>query len=239
MLLEVVTKIKPAKPYGRKVNTAKLHCDNAGCGKVFYREINTARLYASEKHYCNLKCNSEGKVSGQMIPCARCGKPSWQKKCHSHNLKYCSRSCFHQHRNTVYYSQICSTEMCNSRITKHNKIGICAECNRAVIRKNRWIKFYKLLGNQCACCGERDQMYFEIDHVNNDGSKHRKAINKMPNIKNYEDYLNENPNGLQILCSNCNRAKARNDGKLYKPTKFTRRSIKQREVENGTVSMAY
>ena len=28
---------------------------------------------------------------------------------------------------------------------------------------------YELLGNKCICCGEKDNIYFHIDHVNNDG----------------------------------------------------------------------
>jgi hypothetical protein len=62
-------------------------------------------------------------------------------------------------------------------------------------------------GNKCACCGETQPTMLNIDHINNDGSKHRKEIGN----KILYDWLVENglPDGFQTLCYNCNIAKAR------------------------------
>jgi hypothetical protein len=70
---------------------------------------------------------------------------------------------------------------------------------------------YDLLGNECKHCGEQDPIYFQIDHVNNDGSLDRNKIT-------LKKYL-ENPERYQLLCANCNWAKRMNNGKLYKPKK--------------------
>ena len=60
-----------------------------------------------------------------------------------------------------------------------------------------------------------------IDHVNNDGAAHRKAIGKVfPSTGNraliVEMYTwlekNEFPSGFQVLCYNCNLSKHRNKG---------------------------
>jgi len=64
------------------------------------------------------------------------------------------------------------------------------------------------LGNRCVCCGETEEIYLEIDHVFNDGSK-----DKAPSLKK----IKENKERYQILCCNCNRAKHKNGGELFFP----------------------
>ena len=77
---------------------------------------------------------------------------------------------------------------------------------------------YNLLGNKCVNCGEDDPIYFQIDHVNNDGYIERAQKNGRQDIYVIKKYL-ETPERYQLLCANCNWAKHMNDGKLYKPKK--------------------
>jgi hypothetical protein len=65
-------------------------------------------------------------------------------------------------------------------------------------------------GNKCACCGETEKMFLEIDHVYSDGSAHRKLVNGAT----MANWLIRNgfPLGFQILCSNCNHGKQRCGG---------------------------
>lgn len=59
-------------------------------------------------------------------------------------------------------------------------------------------------GNACQCCGESTYEFLSIDHMNNDGSAHRKEVgNKICRWLRKNNY----PEGFQILCHNCNQAK--------------------------------
>jgi len=62
-------------------------------------------------------------------------------------------------------------------------------------------------GIKCACCGEREFIFLCLDHVNNDGYQERKSgIFGQPLLMKLkrENY----PSGFQVLCYNCNMAKA-------------------------------
>ena len=71
-------------------------------------------------------------------------------------------------------------------------------------------------GRQCACCGEDNERFLEIDHIDNGGNRHRKQLKSANGGRHYSFYrwLRENgyPAGYQTLCSNCNIGKYRNGG---------------------------
>ena len=73
-------------------------------------------------------------------------------------------------------------------------------------RPVRWtvLMHYGGIPQKCSCCGESEVKFLTIDHVNNDGAKHRKEI-----VGNLTQWLLKNglPEGFQILCYNCNCAK--------------------------------
>lgn len=65
-------------------------------------------------------------------------------------------------------------------------------------------------GYKCQCCGETQEKFLTVDHVNNDGAKHRKncrgsGIYRWIKKHNY-------PDNFQVLCYNCNCGRARNGG---------------------------
>lgn len=66
------------------------------------------------------------------------------------------------------------------------------------------LSFYSGGTPMCACCGEKNYEFLAIDHINNDGSKHRKQIGG--NI-NAWIVANNFPDIFQVLCHNCNFAK--------------------------------
>ncbi len=112
--------------------------------------------------------------------------------------------------------------------------GLCVRCGKAndarTVRCNSckqkakdnnaklWRKYNRELkievmehygGCRCACCGETTIEFLQIDHVNGNGSKHRKEIgggNKMYKWLKRNGY----PSGFQVLCANCNFAKGKN-----------------------------
>lgn len=82
--------------------------------------------------------------------------------------------------------------------------------------RQRYAKWRKIVvghyGGRCSCCGEKEFLFLEIDHVNNDGKQHRKKIGT--SAKAMVKWLMDNdfPDNFQILCANCNQGKKRNGG---------------------------
>ena len=66
-------------------------------------------------------------------------------------------------------------------------------------------KIIETLGARCNCCGETEQAFLTIDHVQNDGAMVRKKQRHLV----YKMILDEGipPDRYQILCWNCNAAK--------------------------------
>ena len=58
---------------------------------------------------------------------------------------------------------------------------------------------------ECRCCKETGIDFLCLDHVNNDGNKHRKEIGS--NIYAWLNKNNYSKSKLQILCYNCNISK--------------------------------
>lgn len=54
----------------------------------------------------------------------------------------------------------------------------------------------------CRWCGQGDQDVLTIDHINNDGARHRREL-KSANIYRWL-VQNDYPPGFQVLCFNCN-----------------------------------
>lgn len=80
------------------------------------------------------------------------------------------------------------------------------ECNR----KLKDAAYAAYGGYRCACCGETTEAFLSLDHVNNDGADHRRAVDRRKIYKWLA--LNGYPGGFQVLCMNCNFGKARNGG---------------------------
>jgi hypothetical protein len=61
----------------------------------------------------------------------------------------------------------------------------------------------------CRCCGEDEEKFLAMDHVNNDGAAHRKRPEHGTG-NGFYIWLKRNgwPPGFQILCHNCNFAKS-------------------------------
>jgi hypothetical protein len=66
-------------------------------------------------------------------------------------------------------------------------------------------------GYRCACCGADEALFLTIDHVDNDGARHRRKVGAS---KELFRWLKSNgyPKGFQVLCSNCNSGRYRNGG---------------------------
>lgn len=61
-------------------------------------------------------------------------------------------------------------------------------------------------GNACACCGETEPCFLAVDHIFNDGAKHRQNIGR--NLYRWLRNNNFPKDRFQLLCHNCNAAKS-------------------------------
>ena|SRR3990167_2552384 len=86
---------------------------------------------------------------------------------------------------------------------------------RAEKGKEPWKKWNRSLririldhyGRQCVCCGEKEERFLCVDHVNGGGNKERRVMGHQRQIL-VRIIRNNFPPEYQILCFNCNWAKA-------------------------------
>jgi len=67
-------------------------------------------------------------------------------------------------------------------------------------------------GGRCACCGESEPAFLDIDHINNDGAEHRKEVGNTTRLMLWLKRDGWPKDRVQLLCCNCNQGKARNGG---------------------------
>lgn len=68
-------------------------------------------------------------------------------------------------------------------------------------------------GYECRCCGEKEPKFLSVDHVENDGAKHRRENKLQTGEQLYRWLLRKGlPSGFQILCMNCQWGKRNNAG---------------------------
>lgn len=106
----------------------------------------------------------------------------------------------------------CSTVEAAERHRERARLGT------AVLRAANKLKVIEAYGSKCACCGETEPYFLCIDHVDNDGARHREEIGlgrstdgrrKVGSGSIMYAWLVKAgfPEGFQLLCANCNMAK--------------------------------
>jgi len=159
------------------------------------------------------------KQAYKSIKCQKCGK-EFYGYC---NRKYCKECLVLVRRENALNSYYKHHKKAKERTLRyHKKFVLEKETNPEAYRKyrkkrNEYMKKYtwrikmevlkKYGGNspRCACCGETEIKFLTIDHINNDGAKHRKEIKgKLYQWLYKNKYM---PNRFQVLCANCNYAK--------------------------------
>ena len=104
-----------------------------------------------------------------------------------------------------YQHNYCKAHPEKYKYTEHKKN--LEKANNAM-RKQEVFLFYANGTIQCAFCGMSDLDVLCIDHVHNNGRKHRRAIGNKRGSAFYR-WLQQNnyPDGFQVLCANCNQKK--------------------------------
>lgn len=84
---------------------------------------------------------------------------------------------------------------------------------RAKIRQEVFMAYGGFI---CVCCGEDEPLFMTIDHIDNNGANHRRALKTRigKGGASFFDWLRREkfPPGFQVLCRNCNWGKHANGG---------------------------
>lgn len=148
--------------------------------------------------------------------CIRCGKlpipnKSHCKKCNEHFKKWRKLS-----REKLIQENKC--EECKSPLDRIGRVcNKCREINKKSCTMTRTslkdMAFNAYGGYRCICCHETYPDFLTLDHINNDGNKHRREIGIGGGHQWYR-WLRDNnyPPILQVLCANCQLGKLRNKG---------------------------
>lgn len=161
------------------------------CGKTFPREA----FHASDLR--------------EHTRCAKC--KATQVSEYHHKLKK-DRRCFHC-RKKLNRSEVslCGGCKAKARSRYHANGEEYRAKGRQRKRDLRLAAFEVYGGPVCACCGEDQYEFLTIDHVNGDGAEHRRKLKKKHGyVVEIYRWLKNNryPEGFQVLCWNCNCAKA-------------------------------
>lgn len=131
-----------------------------------------------------------------MPKCENCGKTFEQNpnyRARNGRQKYCSRKCCQQKYKTDHFYRRYRTKQ------------------KETAQKLRIDVLTHYGGNppKCACCGETIIEFLTIDHINGGGHKQMIKINRR-GTSFYRWLIQQRfPEGLQVLCMNCNFAKGK------------------------------
>lgn len=69
-------------------------------------------------------------------------------------------------------------------------------------------------GYKCNCCGESEQLFLSIDHIDNNGAEERRSGKYNGSGTGFYQWLRKSgfPSGYQVLCMNCQVGKHKNGG---------------------------
>ena len=86
--------------------------------------------------------------------------------------------------------------------------------NQKALLKRRKLRkdIIQAYGGKCVCCGEAEEAFLVIDHIDGGGTKERREPGKGGVAFYWFLKTNCFPEGYQVLCANCNMAKERLEG---------------------------
>lgn len=79
-------------------------------------------------------------------------------------------------------------------------------------RKRLRAEMLAALGGACACCGESEPLFLDMDHINGDGAEHRRRVGTSLSLLYAVRREGWDETKYQLLCCNCNQGRERNGG---------------------------
>ena len=135
-------------------------------------------------------------------------KPDWRNRNKLKGLCFCGRE-------LIFGYKTCATCRNKSReytyknhaeVKRRHKEAYYRDHEKNLLKRRHYgmklrNEVLSAYGSCCTCCGETVKEFLQIDHINNDGAKHRKAVgNYIYNWLKQNNY----PQGFRLLCANCN-----------------------------------
>jgi hypothetical protein len=150
-----------------------------------------------------------------MLICNKCGVELTEKNwCRRISRNHICNDCWNKYRRKWYHSNQKYREQQNGYMKNYRE-------------NQKRIVFIHYGGNppKCACCGETELDFLTLDHINNDGAEQRRKIfgkERTGGGLEFNIWLikNDFPEGIQILCYNCNCGKRVNNGICPHKKKF-------------------
>ena len=97
-------------------------------------------------------------------------------------------------------------------------------------------------GARCACCGETEESFLSLDHIDQNGAAERVAFFKNKYIAGHHMYrelrLRGYPPGYQVLCMNCQVGRRDNNGvcpHVTKPLSALERLAELQKLRTGSL----
>lgn len=100
-----------------------------------------------------------------------------------------------------------------SEESRREKERLAARQRGGVYRRALRLEVLREYGGRCACCGEEEEAFLCVDHVNNDGAAHRRSLGQgKKSGAGWRVYLWLKQEGFpregyRLLCHNCNAAR--------------------------------
>lgn len=103
-----------------------------------------------------------------------------------------------------------------ARYKRENRVKVRAACRAfgAEYRPRLRRQMIEAYGGKCACCGETESLFLQLDHIHNDGAAERR-LERVNSGGIFWARLKKRgwPKGRhQLLCANCNFGKFMNKG---------------------------
>lgn len=146
--------------------------------------------------------------------CPSCGKPNitTKSRCSKCTEKRKKKSTDYNKRRREEAKRLGLCCSCKKRPARKDK-KTCQACSDRALKRHQDRKelVFQHYGRVCSCCGEAEPLFLSVDHVDNNGATHRKAIGG--GSATYKWLIDNGfPDGFQVLCRNCNWGKHINGG---------------------------
>ncbi|MBD0372781.1 MAG: hypothetical protein ICV60_18195 [Pyrinomonadaceae bacterium] len=182
----------------------------AACGKEYEAWL----CRAEHSTYCSMKCRNKGYESKAL--------QGYSKRCNEcRGVKSLSEFSQVFHRGKLRYRSKCRAclRACHSseQVKERQKLAYLQDRERRLDKNKEYIKvrtrelraqIINSYGGKCVCCGESTLEFLAIDHIFDDGAQHRRE-SKLRGLAFYNWLIKQGcPKTFQLLCHNCNTAKA-------------------------------